>query len=427
MMLKKLRVRFIALAMASLCLVLGMIIGTINALNYHNILEDANSVLTVLAENDGHFPQLSAPDLRTGAPGRGFSPEMPYESRYFSALLTDSGEILAADVGKIAAVDVEDAGTYARQVWRSGRQEGFFQNYRYIVQAAQAGQTRIIFLDCGRSLATFRTFLLTSCAISLIGLLAVWMLLAVCSGRVIRPIAESYEKQRRFITDAGHELKTPLTVIDADAEILTMEYGENQWVRDIQGQTKRLAALTNDLISLSRMEEDGTGMRMIEFPFSDLIEELALSFQSLARVQGKNFLSDIVPMLSLWGDEAALGKMVSILLDNALKYSDEGGSIFLKLERQGKTIRLSISNTTPAPVTQEQLNHMFDRFYRADRSRSSATGGYGIGLSIAQAVAARPQGKDLGHCQGWPETCDDGDAAGMNAAPRRGWTVRGGA
>jgi len=119
-------------------------------------------------------------------------------------------------------------------------------------------------------------------------------------------VAESYEKQKRFITDAGHEIKTPLTIIDADTSILEMEYGENEWLDDIQVQTKRLAGLTNDLIYLSRMEEKQTKTTMIEFPFSEVISEEAQSFQGLAKVKGKNFMVDIEPMLSLKGDEKTI-------------------------------------------------------------------------------------------------------------------------
>ena len=159
--------------------------------------------------------------------------------------------------------------------------------------------------------------------------------------------AESYEKQKRFITDAGHELKTPLTVIDADAEILSMDLGENEWLIDIQTQTRRLAELTNDLILLSRMEEDRAPVAMIEFPISDLAEEMVRSFQALARTQEKTFTSRIEPMLSYKGDEKSLRQLLSILLDNALKYSEPGGTISLELGRQGKNLHLSVYNTCP--------------------------------------------------------------------------------
>lgn len=171
-----------------------------------------------------------------------------------------------------------------------------------------------------------------------------------------------------------------------------MEYGENEWLDDIQVQTKRLAGLTNDLIYLSRMEEKQTKTTMIEFPFSEVISEEAQSFQGLAKVKGKNFMVDIEPMLSLKGDEKTIRQLISILLDNAVKYCTEQGQIRLTAAHKGKNIILSIYNTSQ-PLTKENIDHLFDRFYRTDESRNSKTGGYGIGLSVAKAVVEAHHGK----------------------------------
>lgn len=158
-------------------------------------------------------------------------------------------------------------------------------------------------------------------------------------------MTESYEKQKQFITDAGHEIKTPITIIDADTEVLEMELGENEWLKDIQTQTKRLTSLTKDLILLSRMEEDKPQMTMIEFPFSDLVEETAQSFQALAKAQNKIFTITVQPMLALKGDEKTLRQLISILLDNALKYSPHSGVISLSLQKQMRNICLTVENT----------------------------------------------------------------------------------
>ena len=205
-------------------------------------------------------------------------------------------------------------------------------------------------------------------------------------------VLESYEKQKRFITDAGHEIKTPVTIIDADAEVLAMDLGENEWLRDIQVQTKRLAALTKDLVFLSRMEEDRPQLEKIAFPFSDLVSETAQSFQGLAKAQNKTVQLSIQPMITLVGEEKSLRQLVSILLDNALKYSKEGGWIRLSLERQRKTVFLTVENSTDAPLPQ-RLEDLFERFYRGDSSRNSQTGGYGLGLSIAKAIVETHGGR----------------------------------
>ena len=193
------------------------------------------------------------------------------------------------------------------------------------------------------------------------------------------------------VTDAGHEIKTPITIIGADLEILRMELGKNEWLEDIQAQATRLAELTSNLISLSRLEEEER-MEMIEFPLSDAVRETAESFQALAKTRGRGLSIQVEPMLSFVGNEKNLCQLVEILLDNALKYSSEGDTVCLTLQRQGRFIRLCVENAVES-LTREMLENMFDRFYRGDRSRASNCGGYGIGLSIAQAVVAAHRGK----------------------------------
>lgn len=262
---------------------------------------------------------------------------------------------------------------------------------RYTTVTSDSG-TRVIFLDCQRTLSSFHTLVFTSVSVCLIGMLLVLLLMFLLSGYIIKPFIENHEKQKQFITDAGHELKTPLTIINADAEILEMDYGQNEWLADIQEQTKHLTSLTNNLITLSRMEEERTRLQMIDFPFSDMVEETIQSFQSLARTQNKTFETSIQPMISLYGDEKALTQLVSILLDNAMKYSTPEGEISLCLEKAGNNVKLSVYNTADS-IDREQLPHLFDRFYRTDKSRSSRTGGYGLGLSIAAAVVNTHKGK----------------------------------
>ena len=395
-MIRKLRVKLILASMLSLLLVLAVILGIAGVLNYRKIIFDADSILAILQENDGSFPSWThtagtavAADTRPKEDRR-FSPELPYESRNFSVFLDENGSVLAVNTGKIAAVDTATAIDYAPTVFRAGLSRGFADDYRFISYTVGT-ETHMIFLDYGREMSSFRTFLFTSACVSIGGLLAVLLLLIFLSARIVKPFSQSYEKQKQFITDAGHELKTPLTIIDADTEVLAMDIGENEWLHDIQNQTKRLAQLTNDLILLSRMEEQPQTER-IEFPVSDLVEEAAAAFQALAKTQGKQLSCHIQPMLSMVGDEKSIRQLVSILLDNAIKYSDSGGRIELTLEKQKNMIRLSVFNTARS-VPRESLPRLFDRFYRADQSRNSRTGGYGLGLSIASAVVSAHKGK----------------------------------
>ena len=426
-MIRKLRIKFVAAAMLSLFIVLAALMGSVNLLNYRTVVRDADEVLALLSENGGSFPETQlrgadasfpddAPDGRLAEPpddGQSFadgarrngkwqsgknarssrltSPELPFESRYFSASFDESGGVASVDTGMIAAVDEREAAEYAAAVYASGAAKGFYGDYRF-ARTETDGCALIIFLDCTRTLESFRSFLMTSIVIAAIGLASVFVLISFFSARIVRPVAESYEKQKRFITDASHELKTPLAIIEADADVLEMDVGVNEWLEDIRTQTGRLNDLTKNLVALSRMEEDAAQFQMIDFPLSDVVAEAAQSYQAPAKVQNKTFETRIQPMLTLHGDEKAIRQLTGILLDNALKYTPEGGRIALELERQGRSVRLAVSNTAEN-IDPASLDRLFDRFYRADASRSSQTGGYGIGLSIARAIVAAHRGK----------------------------------
>lgn len=405
MIIKTLRRKFIAATMLSLAAVLLVILGGVNLMSYQKVISDADAILELLCANSGTFPEFptgkrpaqaaAQPPISADKPGfgdRGLSPETPYESRYFSVVLDETGQVVYTDTVQIAAIDDDTAASYAQAVWQSGRTSGFWEDYRYACRS-EANGWRIIFLDCGRTLSGFRTTLLASVMLALVGLGAVLVLLLILSGRIIRPVAESYEKQKRFITDAGHELKTPLTIISADTDLAEMECGENEWLEDIRRQAQRLTGLTEDLIYLSRMEEAQPRLQFLEFPISDVVEEMAQSFLAPARSQDKKLEIEVKPMISCNGDEKAVRQLVSILMDNALKYAPPGGHLTLRLERQGRTVVLTVSNTTVYPVDKENLEHLFDRFYRADQSRNTQTGGYGLGLSIAKSIVSAHRGK----------------------------------
>lgn len=349
-MIQKLRRDLLTAAMVSLGLVFAVIVLAANLFNYGNMANEADALLTMLAENGGAFPHWESQVMKELLTQ---SPEVLFTCRYFSVSMADAETITAANTEKISAVDETGAAEYAKAVW--SQEKGFYRNFRFI-RWNGGEETLFVFMDCEKDLLSFYSFMRTSILIASLGLLSVFILLLLLSGRIVKPVAESYEKQKRFITDAGHEIKTPLTIISADADVLDMECGENEWLRDIQLQIKRLTALTNDLIYLSKMEEDQGHLQMTDFSLSDLTDELVQSFQALAKARGKVFTSTIQPDISFHGDERALSQVISNLLDNALKYSEHGGSISVELKKQGRSIRLDVFNTTSA-ITEENLNN----------------------------------------------------------------------
>lgn len=393
-MIKGLRKRFILVTMCSTFLVLVIIMGTVNIVNYYRVIKRADDMISLLAENNGNFADpffgdfgKKPIDLKKG----GFSPETPYETRFFSVVLDTEGNVTSSDLNNIAAISKEEAEEYAIKIFENGSQKGFNDAYRYTV-VDFGTYTRIIFLDCRQELSTLKSFILTSVSVAVFGLMAVSVLVIIFSKIVFRPVIESYEKQKRFITDASHEIKTPLTIIDANTEVLEMESGENQWTKSTRNQVKRLASLTHQLITLSKLDEGKNVMEKSEFNLSDAILECVQPFEALARTQNKQLEIRIEENICLLGDEKSIRELTEILMDNAIKYSIAEGCIRISLKRKGKKIQLKVFNQTKN-IPQGKLDILFERFYRLDTSRNSETGGSGIGLSVARAIVLSHKGK----------------------------------
>lgn len=388
-MIKKLKIKFITLSLGALLTLLLLMVMAMNIINYNSIAHEADRVLDVLNRADEFIPDFE------GSEGRlppGMSPEVPHESRYFTVTIGETCEIINVNTSKIYAINEAKAIEYAKEVYNSHRQRGYVDNLRFAVTSDGVGM-RITFLDWGRKLDSFNGFLLTSSTISLAAFVLISLVVFLLSGKILRPVAESYEKQKRFITDAGHEIKTPLTIINANVDILAMEIGENESLEDIQKQTKRLTVLTNDLVYLARMEEERAPITKIDFPISEIVYDTAESFEALAQTSGKTLKLNIEPFLTLCGDGKAIAQLTSILMDNALKYSPENSTVILNMARQGRYVLLTVTNRTVTPVDERALERIFDRFYRTDPSRNSETGGHGIGLSVAHAIVTAHGGK----------------------------------
>ena len=400
-MIRRLRKKFITVAVLAVFIVLFILIGTINIINYRNMIADADSTLEILSQYNGYFPmqfrrmtgdgKSQDDDSSFFSMRRSVTAELPYQTRYFTAFFDSDGKLYHINMENIASIDGSGAITLAQETFETGRDKGFAGDYRFCRCTDDSG-TMIIFLNISREAGTVRSFLLASVAISFVGLLGVLLLLIFLSGRIVRPIAESYEKQKQFITDAGHELKTPITIINADADVLETELEDNEWIDDIRKQTSRLTSLTSDLIFLSKMEESGTGLMMLDFPISDVVQETAQSFHAVAVSQNKTLTTDIQPMLTMNGDEKSIRKLISILLDNACKYSPKNGKINVSLQKSGKNAVLTVYNTAEN-IAQGNADMLFERFYRADSSRNSESGGFGLGLAVAKAVTEAHKGK----------------------------------
>ena len=430
-MIRKLRMRLILLTMLAVLLVMVILIGGINVSNYRQVVSESDDILELLMRNGGTFeehgrgkgPKEGLPpkpgmngddtqtdiettiivddDFRSGK--RSFmwlredridSPELAYETRYFTVLFDESENAVLVDTGRISAVSESEAVEYAAKALDRKGSSGFIGDYRYLVGEPDENNCRmVIFRDCGIGLQNFRNFRNISIFVSLLCLIGVGILVFLASGRIVRPVAESYEQQKRFITDAGHEIKTPLAIITADAEVLEMEQSESEWISDIKAQTKRLSELTQDLISLSKMEETSTVLEMKDLDLSALLKSQTGSFGAVATASNKTISSNIEDGIHIQGDKKSIESLLSIVLDNAVKYCPENGHIDVSATRYKKGARIEVTNDTSETLSAEECKNMFERFYRTDASRNSETGGHGIGLSMAKAIVSKHKGR----------------------------------
>ena len=424
-MIKKLKKKFIILATVSMLVLMTVLILVMNLVNYRTVVVESDKVLNILKETsermDDGFPPDGprkdgeerdwdekdwGDDMRGQGGMFGLSPEAQYEARFFEAEISADGQVVRLDTSRIIAVDSDDAEEYIQKALGSSKEKGFIGDFRFVKMDSEDDEgMKIIFLDCGRRLAAFHRFMLISILIGVAGCIIVFLVFLFAAGRIIRPIAESYEKQKRFITDAGHEIKTPLTIIAANVDLLKEDIGENESIDDIADQTERLSELTKDLVFLSKMEEPDRQLVKVDFPVSDLVSETAASFAAVAQAQKKEYQINVQPSLTLNGAPEEIRRLTSILIENAMKYSPEGGNVKVDLEMQKKNIVLSVFNTTMEPMAQQDLSRLFERFYRTDASRNSETGGHGIGLSIAKAITENHGGKITASTSGGSDFC----------------------
>ena len=298
-------------------------------------------------------------------------------------------EVISRDF--IYSIDEETAKEYTTAVLRKNREKGYYGDYRFQIKKEEAGST-VLFLNVTSELRFVKSLFVISLAIGFSSLLVVFVLVLFFSQYAVRPYMKNMERQKRFITDAGHELKTPITSIATSADIAAMEYEDDEWISNIQKQTARLTRLVSELVALSRMDEEIPFPEKSSFSLSDAAWETAEPFAVRARAEGKRYDQNIGENLTVFGDRNSIQQLISILLDNAVKYVPASGEIWLNLYRRRRKVCIEVSNTCELPDTAD-LDRLFDRFYRVDESRCTNTGGTGIGLAMAQAIAETHGGK----------------------------------
>ena len=391
-MIYSLRKKFILVSAVSIMSVLSVIFAVMFVTNRMQLNNTMDKLADAIASNNGKFPKFDAPD-RPLPSGRFpyfdvITEETRFSTRFFTVWLDEDNQILKVNIDSIYSISEAKAQEYAGEVLEDGTKRGWVSEYRYKIFEAESG-TAIVFVNGTMNRMMANRFLFTLLFIIVGSSLIVLILIILISKKVVRPVAESYEKQKQFITDANHELKTPLTLILSNLDIIESEIGKNEWLDDIRSEGHRMGILVNQLVALSRMDEDQTNLIVSQFDFSSTISDTISEFKILAADRQKNLIADVEESIGYKGDEALIRRLMSILLDNAVKYCDSGGQIYVSVcEKRHPVI---IIENTYSEVDSIALDKLFDRFYRADKARTY-DGSFGVGLSIARAIAKSHHG-----------------------------------
>lgn len=413
-MLKKLRIKFIAITMVSVVVVLTAIMVVVNVVNIANVNKDADALLDMLAENGGKMPSPPEGDEGKTPPEgkpesgevtpparpegekkedpfgmgkRGIDAETPFDTRYFTVYYAE-GEEPTADCGNVAVVDDESAVSMAENVLKKGKKRGYSGDYRYLV-FGESGNETIIFVDYSRQLTPTRNFFKISMIVAAASVALVFIAVFFLSKKILRPVAQSYERQKRFVTDAGHELKTPLTVISANNDLIQMTTGEEESTGIIRKQVSKLTAMVNNLSALAKLDENASyTFQKIDLSFA--IVENAEGVISLYDRDGKRMELDVEDDVVINGEPTLVDKLLGILLENAYKYSLTMTKV--KLIKTGTNAVLTVTNDAEG-VKKGKMNECFERFYRSTEARASKVEGSGIGLSVAKEIVELHKGK----------------------------------
>ena len=419
-MIKQLQRRFIRIAVVALTVAMVLVVGIVNIANWISVRGELYNTLSMLvppgtAEEGQAEPAALPPTPETtvqsgqgtGGETRGRRQEnwpfpdrnrhfrnMVAESNWFAGVVTGDSDVDRIWLERMENLDEETAKALILRAAEDGREDGFMQDYLFRIRARRDGSRRVVVLDCETRLATVRTLVLLSAIACAGGILLAWLLVTLASRKAVEPTIRNMEQQKQFITNASHELKTPLTVIATNMELLEMEADGNPWVRSTQKQTAVMRKLVDELVYLSRMEEENPPLTIERLDAGKLLKETSEPFVSMAEYSGREMTVEAEEGLLVTGDRASLERLMSTLCDNAVKYAS-GGPIRAAIRAEGKNHAvLQVSNPVAEPLTRQQCAQLFNRFYRVDESRDkNRQGGFGIGLAIAAAIAEKHGGR----------------------------------
>ena len=426
-MIKTLQKKFVITAMIAVTVLIVVLLGAVNVLNYVRVRAENEGLLSMILQNEKFFynenmaisetdeiPEgagmANAPELEGLEPpidnppwkqDEKKNPKMDFfnkhitedtamSARYFIVKFDSNNDIAYVDTSRISSVTEEEAIEYASDIIDSGEDKGSRDNFIFQISHddVERGKTLVCLYTSGQT-KNILWVLFVSVAIGVFGWSLMLVLVIVLSKKAIRPIAQNMEKQKVFVSDAGHEIKTPLAIIMANIDAMELHNGENKWSKNIRSQTNRLSGLMTNLLTLSKMEDlKNTAKKSIDV--SKLVQDNVEDFFEYASSKGLEIKNNVEENIIYSAEEEHINQLISILLDNAVKYSIEKGDICISLEKNPKGFNLKVSN--PCEKVEKDLNVLFDRFYRGDEARTQKNGGYGIGLSLARAIVENYNG-----------------------------------
>lgn len=389
-MIKQLKRRFVTAIMASALAMLVVVLALVNLLVFINTDTKANEMLNVIKDSHGVINYMDDTDVNIldyFNPKGQVGNQGIYAVRFFYVRFAENGEVQTVNTEHFENISAETAEELAHKAIESGKNSAYINSsFKYIIDESEGNISTVYFMNMSNEFKSANSILRYSFIAGFAVYAVMFIIVVLVSDRAVQPIVENTVRQKQFITDAGHELKTPIAIISANAEVLEMMNGENEWITSIKHQTERLSALIKNLLVLSKAEEKSKNESFSEVAISDIVSATVASFSAVAYRNGKRLFAEVQPTLTLWGNDKAIAELTNILLDNAVKYAADGSKIELSLYKKGRQIILQTENVLEKGTT-VNTDRLFDRFYRSDKSRSRETGGYGIGLSIAKAIA----------------------------------------